>query len=248
MPQVILVTGGSRGIGAATARLLGRGGHAVGVNYVRDESKAQDVAADVVSAGGRAIAVRADVSDEGAVKAMFDTVEESLGALDGLVNSAGITGPKGDVADLDPEALRRVFEINVVGPFLCSREAVRRMAHSKGGRGGAIVNLSSAASFLGSPHEFVHYAASKGAIDSFTLGLGREVAKDGIRVNAVRPGLIDTDMNRQPMDPERLARIGPSVPIGRPGQPEEVAEAIVWLLSDAASYVAAECITVSGGR
>lgn len=248
MPQVILVTGASRGIGAATARLLGRGGHAVGVNYVRDENKAQDVAADVVSAGGRAIAVRADVSDEGAVKAMFDTVEQSLGPLDGLVNSAGITGPKCDVADVDPEALRRVLEINVVGPFLCSREAVRRMAHSKGGRGGAIVNLSSAASFLGSPHEFVHYAASKGAIDTFTLGLGREVAKDGIRVNAVRPGLIDTDMNRQPMDPDRLTRIGPSVPIGRPGQPEEVAEAIVWLLSDAASYVAAECINVSGGR
>ena len=248
MPQVILVTGGSRGIGAATARLLGRGGHAVGVNYVRDESKAQDVAADVVSAGGRAIAVRADVSDESAVRAMFDTVEQSLGPIDGLVNSAGITGPKCDVADVDPEALRRVFEINVVGPFLCSREAVRRMAHSKGGRGGAIVNLSSAASFLGSPHEFVHYAASKGAIDTFTLGLGREVAKDGIRVNAVRPGLIDTDMNRQPMDPNRLERVGPSVPIGRPGQPEEVAEAIVWLLSEAASYVVAECITVSGGR
>ena len=248
MPQVILVTGGSRGLGAATARLLGRGGHAVGVNYVRDESKAQQVVGDVEAAGGRAIAVRADVSDERAVEAMFETVEDSLGPLDGLVNSAGITGRKCDVADVDAETLRQVLEINVIGTYLCAREAVRRMALSRGGRGGAIVNLSSVASVLGSPHEFVHYAASKGAIDSFTTGLGREVAKDGIRVNAVQPGLIDTDMNHQRVDPNRLERLAPSVPIGRAGQPEEVAEVIVWLLSDAASYLAGERITVSGGR
>ncbi len=248
MPQVILVTGGSRGIGAATARLLGRGGHAVGVNYERGDGKAQEVARDVESAGGRAIAVRADVSDEDSVGAMFDTVERSFGPIDGLVNSAGIVGQKCDVADIDAGMLRRVFEINVFGTILCCREAVRRMALSKGGRGGAIVNLSSVASSLGGPHEFVHYAASKGAIDSFTVGLGREVAKDGVRVNAVRPGLIDTEMNRQTWDPGRLERLGPSVPIGRAGQPEDVAEAIVWLLSDAASYVAGEGITVSGGR
>ncbi len=248
MPKVILVTGGSRGIGAATACLLGRGGHAVGVNYVKDEGKARKVARNVESAGGRAIAVRADVSDEDAVRAMFDTVEQSLGPLDGLVNSAGITGQKCDVADVDAGMLRRVFEINVIGTYLCSREAVRRMALSRGGRGGAIVNLSSVAATLGGPHEFVHYAASKGAIDSFTVGLGREVAKDGIRVNAVRPGLIDTEMNRQSWDPDRLERLGPSVPIGRAGQPKDVAEAVVWLLSEAAAYIAGEGITVSGGR
>ncbi len=248
MPQVILVTGGSRGIGAATARLLWRGGHAVGVNFANDEGKARDVARSVESAGGRAIAVRADVSDENAVQAMFETVEQELGPLDGLVNSAGIVGDKGDVADIDAAMLRRVFEINVIGTFLCSREAVRRMALSKGGRGGAIVTLSSVAATLGGPHEFVHYAASKGAIESFTVGLGREVAKDGIRVNAVRPGLIDTDMNHHPSDPDRLARLGPSVPMGRVGQPEEVAEAVVWLLSAAASYVAGNTITISGGR
>ncbi len=248
MPQVILVTGGSRGIGAATARLLGRGGHAVGVNYVADEQKAQEVVSAVETAGGRAVAVRADVSDEAAVKAMFDTVEQSLGPLDGLVNSAGITGESGEVADIDASMLRRVFEINVIGTFLCSRESVRRMARSKGGRGGAIVNLSSVAATHGAPGAAVHYAASKGAIDSFTVGLGREVAKDGIRVNAVRPGLIDTGMNRQPSDPDRLERLGPTVPMGRVGQAEEVAEAIVWLLSDDASYIVGEGITVSGGR
>ncbi len=248
MPQVILVTGGSRGIGAATARHLGRGGHAVGVIYMQNESKAQEVVSDVETAGGRAVAVRADVSDEDSVKAMFDTVEQSLGPLDGLVNSAGITGESGEVADIDASMLRRVFEINVIGTFLCSREAVRRMARSKGGRGGAIVNLSSAAAKLGGPGTAVHYAASKGAIDSFTVGLGREVANDGIRVNAVRPGLIDTDMNHQPSDPDRLKRLGPSVPMGRVGQAEEVAEVVVWLLSEAASYVAGDIITVSGGR
>ncbi|MCH8183963.1 MAG: SDR family oxidoreductase [Proteobacteria bacterium] len=248
MAQVILVTGGSRGIGAATARLLGRGGHAVGVNYVNDEGKAQEVVGAVEAAGGRAAAVRADVSDEDAVRAMFDTVEQTLGPLDGLVNSAGIVGDKCEVAGIDVAMLRRVFEINVIGAFLCSREAVRRMALSKGGRGGAIVNLSSVAAKLGGPGAAVHYAASKGAIDSFTVGLGREVAKDGIRVNAVRPGLIDTDMNHQPSDPDRLERLGPTVPMGRVGQPEEVAEAIVWLLSEAASYVAGDVVTISGGR
>ena len=198
--------------------------------------------------GGRAAAVRADVSDEDAVRAMFDTVEQTLGPLDGLVNSAGIVGDKCEVAGIDVAMLRRVFEINVIGAFLCSREAVRRMALSKGGRGGAIVNLSSVAAKLGGPGAAVHYAASKGAIDSFTVGLGREVAKDGIRVNAVRPGLIDTDMNHQPSDPDRLERLGPTVPMGRVGQPEEVAEAIVWLLSEAASYVAGDVVTISGGR
>lgn len=248
MPQVILVTGGSRGIGAATARLLGRGGHAIGVNYVTDESKAQEVAADVEGAGGRAVVVRADVSDETAVKTMFDTVERELGPLDGLVNSAGITGDKGEVADIDAAMLRRVFEINVIGTFICSAEAVRRMAVSRDGRGGVIVNLSSAAAKLGGPGSAVHYAASKGAIDSFTVGLGREVAKDGIRVNAVRPGLIDTDMNHHPSDPDRLERLGPTVPMGRVGQAEEVAEAIAWLLSEASSYVTGDIVTVSGGR
>ena len=248
MPQVILVTGASRGIGAATARKLGSAGRAVGINYARSEDKAHEVVRDIESAGGKAVAVQADVGDEQAVRRMFDQVADALGPIDGLVNSAGIVGAKSNVADLDTAVFRSVLETNVIGTFICAREAVRRMAKSKGGAGGAIVNLASAASLLGGPHEFVHYAASKGAIDSFTIGLALEVARDGIRVNAVRPGIIDTDMNRAPWDPGRVDRVGPTVPMGRAGAADEVAEAVVWLLSDAASYTTGNFVAVSGGR
>ena len=244
--KVVLVTGGSRGIGAAVARLAGQQGYAVGVNYQRDAAAAARVVADIEAAGSKAIAVQASVADLDQVRTMFAQVETALGSITGLVNNAGISGVKSTLAELAPEALRDVIDINVLGSFYCAQEAIRRMAHSAGGKGGAIVNLSSIAAIMGAPGERVHYAASKGAIDSFTLGLGRELGKEEIRVNAVRPGLIDTDMNR--VEPDRLARLGPTVPMGRVGQADEVAEAVLWLLSDAASYVTGHVLTVSGGR
>ncbi len=248
MSGILLVTGGSRGIGAAIVRLAAGRGYAVAVNYRTRADKAQALVAEIEAADGRAMAVQGDVGDEASVAAMFAAVDEGLGPLTALVNNAGVTGGKTRVADLDGDTLRRLMAVNVMGSFYCAKQAIKRMSTQTGGPGGAIVNLTSAAVHLGAAGERVHYAASKGAIDAMTLGLGRELGLDGIRVNAVRPGLIDTDMNNAPDDPDRLARLGPGVPIGRVGTAEEVAEAAIWLLSDAASYVTGSIITVSGGR
>lgn len=240
----IVVTGGSRGLGAAIARKLAALGHPVVVNYASNHAAADAVVHSIIASGGKAAAIGGDVADEAAVLHLFKAAEAVFGPITGLVNSAGITGGATRFADLTAEALNRTLAVNVTGSILCAREAVRRMSTRRGGHGGGIVNFSSAAARLGGPGELVHYAASKGAIESFTVGLAREVAEEGIRVNAVAPGLIDTEMN----PPERLARLVPSVPIRRAGQPEEVAEAVAWLLSDAASYVTGTTITVSGGR
>ncbi|MHA1566048.1 MAG: SDR family oxidoreductase [Alphaproteobacteria bacterium] len=248
MPGILLVTGGSRGIGAAIVRLAAERGYAVAVNYQANADRAQALVAEIEGTGGRAMAVQGDVGDEASVAAIFAAVDDGLGPVTALVNNAGVAGGKTRVADLDGDTLRRLMDVNVMGSFYCAKQAIKRMSTQTGGPGGAIVNLTSAAVHLGAPGERVHYAASKGAIDAMTLGLGRELGVDGIRVNAVRPGLIDTDMNNAPDDPDRLARLGPSVPIGRVGTAKEVAEAVIWLLSDAASYVTSSVITVSGGR
>ncbi|HXL76466.1 MAG TPA: SDR family oxidoreductase [Burkholderiales bacterium] len=239
----MIVTGGSRGIGAATARLAAQRGYAVCVNYRSERSAAEKLAKDI---GG--IAVAADVSREDDVIRLFSESERSLGRITALVNNAGVVDLRSRVEDMSIERLQRMFAVNVVGSFLCAREAVKRMSQRHGGQGGAIVNLSSAAARLGSPGDYVDYAASKGAIDTFTVGLAREVAADGIRVNAVRPGVIHTGIHAQSGDPGRVARIAESAPLKRGGQPEEVARAILWLLSDEASYTTGSFIDVTGGR
>jgi NAD(P)-dependent dehydrogenase (short-subunit alcohol dehydrogenase family) len=248
MGGILVVTGGSRGIGAATVRLAAHEGWDVCVNYMRDAEKAEAVAAEARFHGVRAIAVQGDMAREDDIVRLFATVDDHLGPLTGLVNNAGITGPAGKLLDLTAETLRGVLDLNVFGPFLCAREAARRMAKSRGGNGGVIVNVSSRASALGSPNEFIHYAASKGAIDSFTIGLSKELAPEGIRVNAVNPGLIDTEIHDASGIPGRLERLVGAVPAGRVGTAEEVAETIVWLLSEQSSYVAGALVPVSGGR
>ena len=248
MSGIVVVTGASRGIGAATARLGGGRGHAVCVNYVHARDEAETVARHIREAGGRAIAVRADTSVEADVERMFADVDDAFGAVTALVNNAGITGGLRRVEDVDAELLERVLAVNVTACFLCAREAVRRMSPKRGGKGGVIVNVSSTASWLGGGGEWVHYAASKGAIDTFTVGLAREVAGEGIRVNAVNPGLIATGLHAAAGAPERVERLAPAVPIGRGGTPDEVAQAILWLISDAASFVTGARLPVSGGR
>ena len=248
MDDVLIVTGGSRGIGAATALIAGRNGYAVCVNYLKNEEAAEKIVNEINSNGGRAIAVCADISLEEEVVDLFQTVDVQLGTVSALVNNAGILETQMRIADMDAARLNRVFLTNIAGPFLCAREAVKRMSRKNGGNGGAIVNVSSAAARLGSPGEYVDYAASKGAIDTFTIGLAREVAEEGIRVNAVRPGIIDTDIHASGGEPGRVDRIKGTIPMKRGGSPEEVARAIMWLLSVESSYTTGALLDVSGGR
>lgn len=248
MKPALLITGASRGIGAATARLAARRGHPVLINYRTGADEAALLAKEISDEGGRAATFEADMAREQDILAMFDAFDREFGALGGLVNNAGITGHITRVEDMDAGTLQQIMAVNVIAPFLCAREAVKRMSTKHGGQGGTIVNVSSRASELGSPNEFVHYAASKGAVDSFTIGLAKEVAGEGIRVNAVNPGLIDTEIHARAGSPERLERLLPGVPMGRIGSPEEVAETILWLMSDAASYISAVLVPISGGR
>ena len=248
MSKVIVITGGSRGIGAATARLAVSRGYAVCVNYLKNRPAADAVVDDIRSGGGRAIAVAADVAVEADVVKLFEAVDAQLGTVDALVNNAGVLEAQIRVEDMDAGRLARIFATNIAGCFLCAREAVRRMSTRRGGKGGAIVNVSSGASRLGAPGEYVDYAASKGAIDTFTIGLSKEVALEGIRVNAVRPGYIYTDIHASGGEPGRVDRIKDSVPMKRGGRPEEVANAILWLLSDEASYATGTFIDLAGGK
>ncbi len=246
--KVLLVTGGSRGIGAATCLLAAKAGWSVAVNYTANSLAADEVVRTIRAGGGRAMAVQADVADEAQVLRMFGQVDAKLGRLTGLVNNAGVVDVSARVDEMSFARLRRMFDINVIGSMLCAREAVRRMSTKHGGKGGAIVNVSSAASRLGSAGQYVDYAAAKGAIDVFTVGLAREVANEGIRVNAVRPGLIETEIHASGGLPDRVRDLQHLVPMQRGGQPEEVAEPILWLLSDAASYTTMSLVDVSGGR
>ncbi|MGC4367105.1 SDR family oxidoreductase [Hydrogenophaga sp. R2] len=245
---VLLVTGGGRGIGAATARMAARQGWSVAVNYARDSLAADEVVRAIRAEGGQAMSVQADVSDEAQVVTLFGRIDARFGRLTGLVNNAGVVDVSARVDQMDAQRLHRMFDINVIGSMLCAREAVRRMSTLHGGEGGVIVNVSSAASRLGSPGQYVDYAAAKGAIDAFTIGLAKEVAAEGIRVNAVRPGLIETDIHASGGLPNRVRDLAHTVPMQRGGTADEVAQAIVWLLSPAASYTTMTLMDISGGR
>ncbi|MDQ7251161.1 SDR family oxidoreductase [Dongia sedimenti] len=247
MDKVVLVTGAGRGIGAAIARAAGKAGYRVVVNYGRSREAAEGVVRDIVSGGGEAIAVQGDVASESDVVRLFQTVDERYGRLDALVNNAGIIGAFGRVDAVTAQSIQELLAINVTGAFICAREAVRRMSTERGGRGGVIVNISSAATTLGAPNEFVPYAASKGAINTMTIGLAKEVGREGIRVIAVEPGLIATEIHES-APAGRLERLGPTVPIGRVAPPEEVAGPVLFLMSDAASYITGTVLRVAGGR
>jgi NAD(P)-dependent dehydrogenase (short-subunit alcohol dehydrogenase family) len=244
----LIVTGASRGIGAAVATLAGERGYAVAVNFATSEAEAMQVVGEIVAGGGRAVSIQADVSHEEQIIRMFETAERELGPIKGLVNNAGVTGGFARVDEVSSAAIANVFAVNVSGTILCSREAVRRMSTRRGGTGGAIVNISSRAAHTGAAGEWVHYATSKGAIDSFTIGLAREVATEGIRVNAVAPGLVDTGLHAANGDPNRLQRLMGTIPMGRAGAPREVAEGVLWLLSSAASYTTGAILQIGGGR
>ena len=248
MDKVLIVTGGSRGIGAATARIAGRSGYAVCVNFLKNKAAAKQIVDKINADGGQAIAVGADISKEEEVLELFSTVDDRLGKISALVNNAGILESQMRIEDMDSKRLNRVFLTNITGSILCAREAVKRMSIKNGGNGGTIVNLSSAAARLGSPGEYIDYAASKGAIDTFTRGLAQEVAEDGIRVNAVRPGVIETDIHASGGEPGRVERIKDTIPLKRGGKPEEVARSIMWLLSSESSYTTGALLEVSGGR
>lgn len=249
MDKIVLITGGSRGIGAACALLAARQGWAVAVNYTRDAAAADAIVQQIRAMdGGRAIAVQADVADEAQVLAMFQRVDAELGRLTALVNNAGVVDTSQRLEDMSVARWRRMLDINVIGSLVCAREAVRRMSTRHGGLGGSIVNMSSAASRLGGSGQYVDYAASKGAIDSLTIGLAKEVAAEGIRVNAVRPGLIETDIHASGGQPDRVRQLAHQVPMGRGGSADEVAQAVVWLMGDSASYTTMSLMDVSGGR
>ncbi|MBP6221641.1 SDR family oxidoreductase [Limnohabitans sp.] len=248
MNKVLLVTGGSRGIGAATALLAAQKGWSVAVNYTANSLAADEVVRQIRASGGQAMSVQADVADEAQVLRMFAHIDAKMGRLTGLVNNAGVVDVSARVDEMSVARWKRMFDINVIGSLICAREAVRRMSTRHGGEGGSIVNVSSAAARLGSPGQYVDYAAAKGAIDAFTIGLSKEVAGEGIRVNAVRPGLIETDIHASGGLPNRVKDLQHLVPAQRGGTAEEVAEAIVWLLSDSASYTTMSFLDVSGGR
>lgn len=247
MNNVLLITGGSRGIGAATARLAAARGYAVAINYRQRREEAETLVAELRAGGAEAVAVQADISVESEIKRLF-RVTDDFGTLRALVNNAGTLESQSRLEAVDMARLTRIFSTNVFGAFLCSREAVRRLSTRHGGTGGVIVNVSSVAARTGSPGEYIDYAASKGALDTMTLGLAREVADEGIRVNGVRPGFIDTEIHAQGGEPGRLKRLAPTVPLGRGGTPEEVAHAVLWLLSDKASYITGTLLDVAGGR
>lgn len=246
--KVVLITGASRGIGAASALLAAQKGWAVAVNYLANSLTADEVVRQIRAAGGTAIAIKADVSIEADVLRMFETVDAKLGRLQGLVNNAGVVDVAARLDAMSVARLERMWATNITSSFVCAREAVKRMSTRYGGAGGSIVNLSSAAARMGSPGQYVDYAASKAAIDTFTMGLAKEVATEGVRVNGVRPGIIDTDIHASGGQPDRVVLMGPQVPMQRAGTALEVAQAIVWLLSDAASYTTGSIVDVTGGR
>lgn len=246
--RALIVTGGSRGIGAAISRLAGSRGYSVAVNFKSDEGAALGIVEEIRSSGGSAVAIRGDIALERDIIRLFHQAEEKLGPICGLVNNAGVTGGFSRVEALDAKDLAEVLTANIAGTILCAREAVKRMSTRHGGRGGVIVNISSLAARTGSAGEWVHYATSKGAVNTFTIGLAREVAAEGIRVNAVAPGLIATDIHASNGAPDRLEQLRPTIPLGRPGLPTEIAEGVLWLLSDAASYTTGTILEIGGGR
>lgn len=246
--KVVLVTGAGRGIGRSIALGAARRGWSVAINYASDAKAAAEVVSQIQEGGGRAVSLQGDVSHENDVIRIFDEASKALGPLNGLVNNAGINLPRSDFVDMTVERMQRIFSVNILGPYICAREAARRLAKSRGGAGGAIVNISSVAARIGSPNEYVDYAGSKAAIDTMTIGLSKELGWEGIRVNAVRPGLIDTEIHQAAGDPDRIARTARAIPLGRAGSPDEVANAAVWLLSDEASYVTGALLDVGGGR
>jgi NAD(P)-dependent dehydrogenase (short-subunit alcohol dehydrogenase family) len=248
MNGIMLVTGASRGIGAAIAKQAGRQGYAVAVNYLNSQDAAESIVSDINKAGGKAIAIQADTSREEDVLRLFETVDKELGTLSALINNAGVVDVACRVDEMSVERMERIFTTNITGYFMCAREAVKRMSSRHGGKGGCIINISSAAARLGSAGEYVDYAASKGATDTMTTGLAKEVAKEGIRVNAVRPGPIHTDIHASGGEPDRINRIKSAIPMGRGGTPEEISDAVMWLVSDGASYVTGAFLDVSGGR
>ena len=246
--RTLLITGGSRGIGRACALLAAKNGWSVGVSY-REDAKAADAVVEIIARqGGRAVALKGDVSVEADAVGMFEAATKALGPLTAVIANAGVVAPAARLADMSAERMRHVFEVNVLGAFLTAREAARRMSKSSGGAGGSIVLMSSAAARLGSPNLYIDYAASKGAVDTLTLGLAKELGPEGVRVNAIRPGMIDTEIHASGGDPDRARSVGATAPLGRPGTAEEVAAAAIWLISDAASYVTGALLDVSGGR
>jgi NAD(P)-dependent dehydrogenase (short-subunit alcohol dehydrogenase family) len=247
-PRAAIVTGGSRGIGASIAKLLGASGYSVAVNYAQDEASARGVLDHLTRAGSRAVGIQGDISREADIVRLFEIAERELGPIRALVNNAAVTGTFARVEKVDAAALAHMLAVNVSGTILCSREAVRRMSTKRGGSGGAIVNISSIAARTGSAGEWVHYAASKGAVNTFTIGLAREVAAEGIRVNAVAPGLVDTQLHAANGEPGRLARLSPTIPMQRSATPDEIAQGVLWLLSDAASYTTGSILEIGGGR